>query len=286
MELALGISMNSLVLAAMYILVALGFALLFSIAGILNFAHGAIYMVGGYICYQFAVEYGLNVWVAVLLSMIVIGAFGLFLERFCFRPFSGDMFRTIVIAIAIIVILETGINVLVGSVGIRAIPILASGRLMMGPISITWERVVTVVTTGALLAVMIWFINRTKQGLQMQAISQDPEGATLQGVRIHQISALTCGLGCALAAVAGCFMGSMFNLSPFMGDLMLVKATEIVIIGGIGSIGGVLAGGLVLGIIDAALPQFLSGAATQAVGLGVIIIFLLFRPQGFFGRLV
>jgi len=120
----------------------------------------------------------------------------------------------------------------------------------------------------------------------MQAISQDPEGATLQGVRIHQISALTCGLGCALAAVAGCFMGSMFNLSPFMGDLMLVKATEIVIIGGIGSIGGVLAGGLVLGVIDAALPQFLSGAATQAVGLGVIIVFLLFRPQGFFGRLV
>jgi branched-chain amino acid transport system permease protein len=78
----------------------------------------------------------------------------------------------------------------------------------------------------------------------------------------------------------------MFSLSPFMGDLMLVKAAEIVIIGGIGSIGGVLAGGLVLGIIDAALPQFLSGASTQAVGLAVIIIFLLIRPQGFFGRMV
>jgi branched-chain amino acid transport system permease protein len=286
MELTLGITVNSLVLAAMYILVALGFALLFSIAGILNFAHGAIYMVGGYICYQFAVEYGLNVWVAVLISMIIIGAFGLFLERFCFRPFSGDMFRTIVIAIAVIIILETAINVSVGSVGIRAIPILASGRLGIGPVSITWERVVTVITTGVLLAVMMWFIERTKQGLQMRAIAEDAEGATLQGVRIHRISALTCCLGCALAAVAGCFMGSMFNLSPFMGDLMLVKATEIVIIGGIGSIGGVLAGGLVLGVIDAALPQVLSGAATQAVGLGVIIVFLLFRPQGFFGRLV
>jgi branched-chain amino acid transport system permease protein len=216
--------------------------------------------------------------------MIVVGAFGLFLEKFCFRPFLGDMYRAIVIAIAIIVILETATNVLVGGQNIRAIPTFAPGILEIGAISVSMERIVIFIIGGVLLAVMVWFIRRTKIGLQMQAIAQDLDGAAFQGININRISALACACGCALAAVAGSFMGSIFNLSPFMGDLMLVKAVEVVILAGIGSIGGVLLGGLMMGTIDASLPQVVSGAATQAIGLGIIIVFLLIRPRGFFGR--
>ena len=103
MQLTIITVINALVLSSMYILMALGFAFLFSIMGILNFAHGAIYMVGGYICFQFAVEWGLNQWLSLLLSVIIMGAFGLFLEKYCFRPFFGNLNRTIVVCIAIII---------------------------------------------------------------------------------------------------------------------------------------------------------------------------------------
>jgi branched-subunit amino acid ABC-type transport system permease component len=274
---------NALVLSSMYILVALGFAFLLSIMGILNFAHGAIYMIGGYICYQFAVEYGLNQWLSLLLSVIIVGAFGLFLERYCFRPFFGDLNSTIVVTIAIILILETAVNVTVG-IYLRSLPPFVPGILRAGVLSLSAERLATFIIGGALLAFIIWFIRNTKQGQQMQAVSQNLEGAALQGIDIHRVSALACAMACGLAAVAGCLMGAILNLSPFMGDTMLVKALELVILGGIGSISGILFAGLIVGSLDAILPMFVGGAGAGAIALCIIIILLLFRPQGFFGR--
>jgi len=283
MQLTLITIINVLVLSSMYILVALGFAFLFSIMGILNFAHGAIYMVSGYICYQLAVEWGLNQWLSLLLSVGIVGAFGLFLEKYCFRPFFGNLNRTIVVCIAIIIILETTVNVTVGTL-VRSLPAFVPGILRTGFISISAEKLVTVMMGGSLLAAMVWFIRRTKLGQQMQAISQDVEGAALQGISVHRISALACVLACGLAAVAGCLMGAIFNLSPFMGGHMLLKALELVILGGIGSVGGIFFAGFVIGTLDATLPLFIGGAASEAIGIGVIIMVLLFRPQGFFGR--
>jgi len=283
MQLTLITIINVLVLSSMYILVALGFAFLFSIMGILNFAHGAIYMVSGYICYQLAVEWGLNQWLSLLLTVILVGAFGLFLEKYCFRPFFGNLNRTIVVCIAIIIILETTVNVTVGTL-VRSLPAFVPGILRAGLISVSAEKLVTLMMGGSLLAAMVWFIRRTKLGQQMQAISQDVEGAALQGISVHRISALACVLACGLAAVAGCLMGAIFNLSPFMGGHMLLKALELVILGGIGSVGGIFFAGFVIGTLDATLPLFIGGAASEAIGIGVIIMVLLFRPQGFFGR--
>ena len=118
----------------------------------------------------------------------------------------------------------------------------------------------------------------------MLAVSQDAIGAVLQGINIYHVSAAATVIACALAAVAGSLMGAIVSLSPYMGDQMLVKAIEIVILAGIGSIGGVLGAGLILGTIDASLPLFISGSATDAVGLGIVIAILLFRPQGLFGH--
>jgi len=283
METAINAVIGALVLSSMYILVALGFALLLSVVGVLNFAHGAIYMVGGYICYQFAVEFGWNQWLSLLLSVIIMGAFGLFLEKFCFRPFFGDMYRTIVMTIAIILVLETTVNILVG-VHIRSLPAFVPGILRAGAISLSVERLLTFIIGGLLLLALTWFIRKARIGQQMLAVAQDVEGAALQGIEIHRISAIACAMGCSLAAVAGSLMGAVFELSPFMGDYMLVKAIQLVILGGIGSIGGVLAGGLIVGSLDAVLPLFASGALTQAIGLGIIVVLLLLRPQGLFGR--
>ena len=274
---------NVLMLASMYIMVAMGFALILSVLDVLNFSHAAIYTVGGYICYQLTVVVGMNQWLALLVSTASVGAFGLFLEKFCFRPFLPDMNRIIVITLALIVILTAGINVTVGSY-IKRIPGFVSGVVKVGDVSISGERLATFIIGMALLTIMMFIIKKTRVGLQMLAIAQDMEAAALQGIRTHRIAAVTTGIGCALAGVAGSLMGAVLSLSPYMGDLMLVKAIEIVILGGIGSIGGVLVGGLVLGAIDAVLPLYVSGYATELVGLGIIIGFLLFRPQGLFGR--
>jgi branched-chain amino acid transport system permease protein len=191
--------------------------------------------------------------------------------------------RSIVVCIAIIVILETTVNVTVG-VHYRSLPSFVPGIIRAGAISLSAERLMTFIIGGALLAAMVWFIRNTKQGQQMQAVSQSVEGAALQGISVYRISALACALGCGLAAVAGCLMGALFNLTPFMGDYVLLKALILVILGGIGSISGIFYAGLVIGSLDAILPLFTSGAATEAIALGIIVALLLFRPQGFFGR--
>jgi len=267
----------------MYILMALGFALLLSVMRVLNFAHSVIYMGGGYICYQLAVVVGLNQWVSLVLAAVITGAFGLFLERFCFRPFFGDVNRTIVVTLALIIILESVVNILVGT-QVRSLPAFASGVLRTGGVSLSVERLVTFIISAVLLLVLIFFIKNTKIGQQMLAVSQDATGAVLQGINIHRISAVATMIACTLAAVAGSLMGAIISLSPYMGDHMLVKAIEIVILAGIGSIGGVLGAGLIIGTLDATLPIFISGSATDVVGLAIVISILLFRPQGLFGH--
>lgn len=274
---------NLLMLSSMYILVALGFALILSVLDVLNFGHAAIYTVGGYICYQLTVVAGLNQWMSLLVSMLAMGCFGFILEKFCFRPFIGDMNRIIVITLALIVVLTATVNVTVGSY-IKRIPGFATGVYRVGDVSVSAERLTTFIIGTVLVAAVILFVRKTRTGLQMLAMAQDLEGAALQGINTTRISALTTALGCALAAVAGSLMGAVLSLSPFMGDLMLVKAIEIVVLGGIGSIGGVVVGGLVLGAIDATLPIYVSGYGAELIGLGIIIVFLLFRPRGILGR--
>lgn len=267
----------------MYILASLGFALLLSIVGIVNFVHGAICMVGGYVCYQFAVEFGVNLWLSLMLSVLIVGLFGLFLERYCFRPLSGDLIRSIIMSVALIITLETTVNVTVG-VYIRSIPQFATGIIRAGRIAVSAERLITFVIGAVLLLLFTLFIKKSKTGLEMLAISQDRVGAVLQGINVYRISALAFFIGFCLTAVAGCLMGAIYGLSPFMGDFILVKTIQLVILGGIGSTFGILVSGLIIGCIDATLPVFTNGAVTQAVDFGIIIVLLLLRPQGLFGR--
>ena len=274
---------NMLVLSCIYILVALGFAFLFNIIGILNLAHGAIYMIGGYIGFVFAMILGLNKWVALLLSTIVVALFGVFLERFCFRPFAGNFNRIIMVCVAITVILQTAVNIIVGTKTL-ALPAFVEGVLRAGSISVSYQRIVTFTIGVGLLGAIVWFVNRTKWGKQMQAISQDREGAYLQGIRVHDVSAVASALGCGLAAIAGCLMGAYLGLGPFMGDLMLVKALILTILAGAGSISGIFITGIVLGTLDAVIPMWIVGAGSDAIVVSIVVVLLLIRPKGFFGH--
>jgi branched-chain amino acid transport system permease protein len=283
MELAVATVTNLLILSSMYILVALGFAFLFNMLGIPNFAHGAIYMLGGYIGLALISAVGINQWAGLIITAVIVGAFGVFLEKFCFRPFVGDFNRIVMICVAVIVILQTGVNIIVGT-EIVSLPSFATGVLRVGLVSVSYERIVTFAVGAFLLGAVVWFVNRTKWGQQMQAISQDIEGASLQGINVHRVSALASFIGCALAAIAGCMVGAYLSLGPFMGDFMLVKVLILAILSGVGSISGIFIAGLVLGSLDSILPLFVSGAASDAVAVAIVIVLLLIRPQGFFGH--
>lgn len=282
MGLLAGTIVNVLMLSSVYILVALGFAFLFSMLRILNLAHGAIYMAGGYIGLIFITMLHLNPWIAVICSAAIVGALGLFIEKFCFRPFWGDFNRTIMIGVVIIIVLETTVNIIAGTQTL-GLPPFMQGSSRIGPISIGNQRLVIFAISTILLLITLWFAYKTRLGQQMMAISQNMQGAALQGIRIHRVSAFASFIGCALAAIAGCFMGAFLYLSPFMGDYILVKVLILVMIAGVGSINGILIAALILGALDAVLPIVVGGAASDAIVIMVIVVILLIKPQGFFG---
>jgi len=169
MELATAAIVNAFLISAMYIVVALGFAFLMNVMGFINFSHGAIYMVAGYLCYQLAVVYGLNLWVSLLISVIIISAFGIFLERYCFRYATGNLDRMIIITIAIILILQNGINVTVGAY-VRSLPSFAPGILKILTFSFATDKLLTLVIGGVLLAVIIWFTRGDEYTFDLDAV--------------------------------------------------------------------------------------------------------------------
>jgi branched-chain amino acid transport system permease protein len=214
---------------------------------------------------------------------VIIAAFGIFLEKFCFRPFIGDLNRTIMICVAITVVLTTTVNIWMGT-KVLSIPSFVEGVFRSGWFSVSYERVVTFALGAGILLLITLFVNRTRWGQQMQAITQNMRAAALQGISIHRISSLASALGCGLAALAGCLVGAYLGLGPFMGDNMLTKVLMVVILAGVGSFGGIFIVGLILGILYGVLPVIIPGAPSDSVAVAIFIVILLFRPQGFFGH--
>ncbi len=274
---------NVLMLSSIYVLATLGFALVFSVMRIMNFAHGAVYMAGGYVCYYFWVVFGLNPWVSLALTMLVTALFGLFIERFCFRPFQLDFEKAIVMAVALVIILQTAANLTVGPT-VKGLPPLLTNIFKVGGVVLKADRVVVLVICILQLAALTIFIQKSKIGQAMLAIAQDRDAAALQGINTSRISALACAMGCGLAGLAGGLVGSVLVLHVGMSNVILVKIIAVVILSGIGSIGGIWAGGLILGALDAVVPYVLPAAVSESLGLGLIILILVIRPQGFFGQ--
>jgi branched-chain amino acid transport system permease protein len=185
-------------------------------------------------------------------------------------------------AVALILILETAMEVTLGGVT-RSIPPFVPGIVQVGFVSIDAQRLTVLIVGGVLLLAMFLFIQKSKLGQQMLAVAQNRTGAALQGIDINFTAAAASCLASAMAALAGSMMASLFSLSPFMGDSILLKAIQVVILSGIGSVGGILAGGLIIGCMDAVLPVFMDDNIAQLIIIGVVILILLVRPKGLFG---
>ena len=283
MEILTQTIVNGVVLASIYILVALGFALIFSVMQILNFAHGSIYMVGAYVCYYLATTFGLPTWIALLLSAVVLALFGVFLERFGFRFLEKDFNRTLMFSLAVIVFLQTGADITVGAY-VKRVPSVIHGVTTIAGITLSKERLITCIIAVCLLLLVTFLIRKTALGRQMRAVAQDKDAAALQGINVHRIAAVAFGLSSALAAVAGGLMEYIIALNTYMGSAMLLRAVTLVIIAGMGSVGGLFVSGFIIGFIDAVLPIFIGGAGSDVVALAFAMLILLVRPRGLFGQ--
>ncbi len=283
MSLLPNIIVNTLVLSSMYILASLGFAFIFNMLGTVNLAHGAFYMLSAYITYYLSAKAGINNWIAMLLSAVVMAALGILMERICFRPFYTEFSRVVMISVAIMTMLQTTATLMAGSQTL-SIEAYASGVTKLGSVSVSNEKLVTFAVGVILLLITLFIVYRTKLGMEMEAVAQDRMGAALQGIPIHKVSALVCALGFALAAVAGSMMGAYQQLSPYMGDNMNIRILMLVMLAGAGSMNGIIITGAIMAFLDAVCPVFFQSYAASAMSCSMIVVLLLIRPKGFFGH--
>jgi branched-chain amino acid transport system permease protein len=274
---------NGLVMGWIYVLVALGLTIVFSIMGIVQFAHGEIYMLGAYCTYWIAVVLGLNVFIAMLLAALIMGLVGIILERLLFRRFRGQIEGSIIVAIGLILLLQTIAAIGFGTQD-KWIPTTIAGALNIWNIKIPWERALSVITGIILLLALFLFIRKTKMGQAMVATSQDIEAAILQGIDVNRVSMVSMAIGCALAAIAGSLMGAIFGVQPVMGSYSMEKGIAVIILGGLGSIWGAVIGGLLLGLIDGLVPFGANTTVASIVGFSLIVLILIVKPQGFLGH--
>ena len=277
------VAVNTLVLASMYILASLGFAFIFNMLGSVNLAHGAFYMTAAYITYYLCSRLGMNNWLAMLLSTVVLALVGILMERFCFRPFQKEFDRVVMVSVAIMTMLQQLAVQISGSQTI-SIPAYASGSVDMGFMVVTGEKLVTFAVGAVLLVVTLFMVYRTKLGMQMEALSQDRMGAALQGIPVNKVSALVCGLGFAFAAVAGSMMGAYQQVSSNMGDNINVRILMLVMLAGAGSMNGILITGFLMALLDSICPIIWDSYTASSIACSAVVVLLLMNPKGFFGH--
>jgi branched-chain amino acid transport system permease protein len=274
----IGLSIGSI-----YILMALGLTLMFGMMHIINFAHGAVYMLGAYVIYYVFFQGGAPYFAAFLGAMLLLGIFGYLVERGIYRPIRGGIEPTLVALLALSTFLEAAGYPVFGQLDKHVPPVFEGTRNVLG-VMISVERLMIIPIAAALVLGLYLFIKKTKIGAAMRAIEQDREAAALQGVNVNVVNGLAFAIGFALAAAAGALIAPIFKLDPMMGDQPLLKAFIIIILGGLGSIPGAILGGLMLGLIDSTVATALGAEPAFLLSFVFIILLLLFRPAGLFGH--
>ncbi len=274
----IGLSIGSI-----YILMALGLTLMFGMMHIINFAHGAVYMLGAFVIYYVFFQWGAPYFMAFVAAMLLLGIFGYLIELSIYRPIKGGIEPTLVALLAVSTFLEAAGYPVFGQLD-KHVPAVFEGTRNVLGVMLSNERLMIIPIAAALVAGLYLFIKKTKIGAAMRAIEQDKEAAALQGVNVNVVNGLAFAIGFALAAASGALIAPIFKLDPMMGDQPLLKAFIIIILGGLGSIPGAILGGLMLGLIDSTVATALGAEPAFLLSFVFIILLLFFRPAGLFGH--
>lgn len=279
---------NGISLGSVYAIIALGYTMVYGIARMLNFAHGDIIMVGGFTVFTIVTTMGGSPVVGILASVVVCTVLGVTIERVAYRPLrDASPLAVLITAIGVSYLLQNVALLIFGSnarqfTSVITVPAL---KLAGGKLSISSVTIVTILSCIVIMAALMTFINKTKMGQAMLAVSEDRGAATLMGINVNRTISVTFAIGSALAAVAGVLLCSAYpSLSPYTGSMPGIKAFVAAVFGGIGSIPGAFIGGVLLGIIENLAKAYISSQLSDAIVFSVLIIVLLVRPTGILGK--
>lgn len=279
---------NGLSLGSIYALIALGYTMVYGIAKMLNFAHGDVIMVGAYTVFIVSIG-SLKVppYLAVLLGILVCALLGVLIEKIAYKPLRKASPLTVLItAIGVSYFLQSVALLVFGS-NQRSTPSIVHIKQVhiAEGLDITGEAIVTLAATILIMVCLTLFINKTKVGRAMLAVSEDKGAAELMGVNVNRTISITFAIGSALAAVAGVLYACSYGfVGPYTGSMPGIKAFVAAVLGGIGSIPGAMLGGILLGIIESMSKAYISTELSDAIVFGVLIVVLLVKPSGLLGK--
>ena len=280
---------NGISLGSVYAIIALGYTMVYGIAKMLNFAHGDVIMVGAYVAFTVISTMHLPIWAGVLLSILICTALGMTIEKIAYKPLrnAGSPLAVLITAIGVSYFLQNLALLIFGSntKSFSSVVSIENLELFDGELIITGETIVTIISCILIMICLTLFINKTKSGQAMLAVAEDKGAAQLMGINVNKTIALTFAIGSGLAAVAGVLLCSSYpSLSPYTGSMPGIKAFVAAVFGGIGSIPGALIGGILLGVIEILSKYYISSQLSDAIVFGMLIIVLLLKPTGIFGK--
>lgn len=286
------LTLNGLITGVFYALMAVGLALIFGVLKVVNFAHGEFYMVGSYAYVLLAIPLGLPVWIALPIAVGVGAIVGWITERTLMRPLYGTIQSwglmrdeyAIIVTFGLSLLIINLVDKIVGPYPYRGPAAIAAQRIELGPILISGHRLFALGFGIAVLAAAVAFIRYSFWGKQVQAVAQNRLGASLAGIDTARASSIVFALSGALAALAGALLAPIINTSPDVGIFPAVKSYVIVVLGGMGSIPGAILGALLLGVLESYGAVYISFDYRDTYGLVILILVLLFRPQGLLGE--
>ncbi|MDK2807868.1 MAG: branched-chain amino acid transport system permease protein [Clostridiales bacterium] len=278
---------NGLRSGSIYALIALGYTMVYGIAKMINFAHGDIIMVGAYSLYVGLSILHLPVAGAVILSLVVCTVLGVAIERIAYKPLrSAPPLAVLITAIGVSFLLQSLSLLIFGATPIPQASIVTFSGITIGGISISGITVVTLVVTTICMVALTWFIQKTKMGSAMRAVSEDKGAAALMGIDVNKTISLTFAIGSALAAVAGILYVCQYqSLKPTLGAMPGIKAFVAAVLGGIGSIPGAMLGGILLGLVESLSKAYISTELSDAIVFGILVLVLLVKPSGLLGKI-
>ena len=277
---------NGISLGSVYAIIALGYTMVYGIAKMLNFAHGDVIMVGGYIAFCATSYLGLPVAASVLLSVFVCTILGIVIEKLAYKPLrNATSLAVLITAIGVSYFLQNA-ALLIWSSNPKAFPNMVNlPPLVIGDLQISAVSLVTIIANIVIMAVLTLFTNKTKVGKAMKAVSEDKDAAKLMGIHVDATISLTFAIGSGLAAIAGVLLCSAYpTLMPTTGAMPGIKAFTAAVFGGIGSIPGAMLGGILLGIIEIFGKAYISTQLSDAIVFSVLILILLVKPTGLLGK--
>ena len=277
---------NGISLGSVYAIIALGYTMVYGIIKLINFAHGDIYMVGAYVGFYAVTMTKMSIIPALIISMVVTGLLGILVEKIAYKPLrKAPRISLLITAIGVSFFLEYTSMYFVSPTP-RTFPnVIDSLSLNIGSFVINGQQLLIFIITVILMVLLTYIVQKTKMGKAMRAVSFDTETAQLMGINADRVISFTFGIGSALAAAGGVLVGVYYNsIDPLMGIMPGLKAFVAAVLGGIGSIPGAMTGGIVLGVIEALVSGFISSTFRDAAAFAILILVLLFKPSGIFGK--